>query len=78
MSYQFPPDIEAFVKDQLASGCYASEDDLLRDAVRALKHQQEDIASIQAGIEDERAGRVKSLAEVDAAMRERYKIPPAE
>ncbi len=76
MSYQFPPDIDAFVKNQLASGRYASEDDLIREAFDALRRQEEDIAAIQAGIEDERAGRVKSLADVDAAMRERYQIPP--
>ena len=76
MSYQFPPDIDAFVKNQLASGRYASEDELVREAFEALRRQNEDVAAIQAGIEDEQAGRMKPLAEVDAALRERNQIPP--
>jgi Arc/MetJ-type ribon-helix-helix transcriptional regulator len=36
MSYQFPPDVEELIKQHLASGAYASEDELLRDAIRAL------------------------------------------
>ncbi|MBI2827541.1 MAG: hypothetical protein HYX69_22940 [Planctomycetia bacterium] len=37
MSYQFPPDVDQLVKDRMAHGGYLSEDDVLRDALRALE-----------------------------------------
>ena len=37
MAYQFPPDLEQRVKEQMASGVYNSEDEVLRDALRALE-----------------------------------------
>jgi hypothetical protein len=36
MSYQFPPDVDQLLKERMASGAYTSEDDVLRDALRAL------------------------------------------
>jgi Arc/MetJ-type ribon-helix-helix transcriptional regulator len=46
MNYQFPPEIESRVKEHMASGCYASEEELFADAPRALdgiKMQQEQL-----------------------------------
>jgi len=37
MTYQFPPDLDKLVKAQLAFGGYKSEDDVLRDALKALE-----------------------------------------
>jgi hypothetical protein len=37
MSYPFSPDIARLVQDGMARGGYTSEDDLLRDALRALE-----------------------------------------
>ena len=34
MSYQFPPDVERLVNDRMIQGGYASQDDVLRDALR--------------------------------------------
>jgi Arc/MetJ-type ribon-helix-helix transcriptional regulator len=42
MVYQFPPDLERLVKDRMASGMYASEDEILRDALGALERIEED------------------------------------
>jgi antitoxin ParD1/3/4 len=36
MAYQVPPDVEQWVRDRMAQRGYASEDDVLRDALRAL------------------------------------------
>lgn len=36
MTYQLPSDVEQLVKQYMASGAYASEDDVLRDALGAL------------------------------------------
>ncbi len=57
VAYQFPPDVGKLVQEHMASGQYASQDELLRDAMRALRRHNEEIAAIQAGIDDMEAGR---------------------
>ncbi len=75
MSYHFPPDLSRMVRDRLATGEYASEDDVLLAAMRALADREEAVAGIQAGIDDMEAGRVQPLAAVDARLRKRYGTP---
>ncbi len=36
MPYQFPPDIDQLAKEQMASGLYASEDEMLHAALRSV------------------------------------------
>jgi Arc/MetJ-type ribon-helix-helix transcriptional regulator len=42
MTHQFPPDVAKLVKDRMASGAYASEDEILRDALGALEQVELD------------------------------------
>lgn len=37
MAYPFPPDVERLVKDRMVQDGYSSEDEVLRDALRALE-----------------------------------------
>jgi Arc/MetJ-type ribon-helix-helix transcriptional regulator len=37
MAYLFPPDVEKLVEAQMAGGGYASEDDVLREALKVLE-----------------------------------------
>lgn len=76
MSYQFPPDVDQMVRDRIASGHYQSADEVLRDALAALADRDAECAAIQAGIDDMRAGRVKSLAEVDESIRRNLGFSP--
>ena len=48
-----------------------------QQAMQALKMQQDDIAAIQAGIEDMEAGRYRPLEDVDAELRKKHDIPRA-
>ncbi len=50
-------------------------EDCLREW-RASREEEETIAAIQAGLDDVAAGRVKSIAEVDAEIRRHYGWPP--
>ncbi len=75
MPYQFPPDIDEQVKIQVASGLYKTEDEVLRDAMKALHERNEDLASIQAGVADMEAGRFTLLGDVEAELRKNYDIP---
>ena len=59
MTYRFPRQIDQLVRQQMAAGNYASEDELLEDALRALYERNEDLAAIREGIDDMEAGRVE-------------------
>ena len=74
MAYQFPPDIEQRVKAQLSSGDYRTEDDVLRDALDALRARTDDVAAIRAGIQDMEAGRYRPFSEIDAEFRNKHKM----
>jgi putative addiction module CopG family antidote len=75
MAYQFPPDLDEEIKGRMASGQYASEDEVLREALRALRWRDQEVAAIQEGIEDMEAGRTKPLREFDREFRKRHNIP---
>jgi Arc/MetJ-type ribon-helix-helix transcriptional regulator len=72
MSYQLPPEIDQRIQAQIALGIYQTPAEVLTDALDALDQRNEDIASIQRGIEDERAGRVKSLEDFNREIRQEF------
>lgn len=51
MIRQFSPTVEQLIRDQMASGKYASEDELLLDALQFLEAEQKDLAAIQEGLD---------------------------
>lgn len=69
MPYPFPPNIQHIIDVNMATGRYHSQDELLLEALRTLGDHDQAVADILEGIEDERAGRVRPLAEVDAEIR---------
>ena len=60
---------------QLATGEYDSEEDVLLDAMRSLQREKDDLAAIQAGIEDMEAGRVTPLRDFDREFCAKKNIP---
>jgi Arc/MetJ-type ribon-helix-helix transcriptional regulator len=75
MSYRFPPDVARLVQDHLASGDYASEDEVLRDALQALgqfahssrevdEEYHQTVAAVREGAADAQAGRMKPLRDL--------------
>ena len=83
MRYEFPADVQQRVLEQMSTGNYSSEDELLRDALRALEEErqaiiEEDpivIEGIRRGLADMEAGRCRPLAEFDAEFRAKHNIP---
>ena len=70
MTYQFPPDIDQFVKDELERGPCKTEDELVATALRLLKRDREEaIAGISAGLADVRSGRSQPADEALAELR---------
>jgi putative addiction module CopG family antidote len=57
MSYAFPAELQQLVQNELASGNYASEDEVLLQAMRALREREAEIQRWRAEIQ----GRIDSL-----------------
>ena len=76
MSYPFPPELDKLVKQQLATGEFNSEDELLLAALRTLKVKQTDWAAIEESLMSLDYGEQGvSLDEAFAAVRQRQNIP---
>jgi Arc/MetJ-type ribon-helix-helix transcriptional regulator len=76
MAYEFPPDVRDQLRQRMATGQYATEDDVLRDAFRALKLQNEDVAAVRQAIADMEAGdRGKPFDEFVEEFRKKHNIP---
>jgi len=56
MPYQFPPDLEQLVRQQMALGNYATEDELLRDALESLATEASDLDAIREALSELDAG----------------------
>jgi Arc/MetJ-type ribon-helix-helix transcriptional regulator len=56
MSYPFPQDLQEIIAAKMSTGRYASEDDLLREAVRALGDDEANWQAIEEGLADYEAG----------------------
>jgi Arc/MetJ-type ribon-helix-helix transcriptional regulator len=74
MSYLFPPALDRLIREELATGVYNSEDDVLVEALQALRDRNETIAGIREGLADLDAGRVRLLGDVDAELRTKHAI----
>lgn len=75
MSYQLPPDIEALVNQQLATGFFKSPDHVLRTALEQLATQEAETQAIQASIDLLDAGDVGvSLDDAFATIRTKYHV----
>ena len=76
MSYDLSEPIRTLVNERLATGKYASEDEVLLCALQTLREYDESVADIQDGIDDEAAGRLRPLREVDAEIRRNLGFAP--
>ncbi len=65
MSIVLPPELEAFVSTRVASGAYASEQDVLRTAFDLLQRRDDLLAHIDEGTQQLRAGQHSEYGEND-------------
>ena len=56
MTYAFPPDVQHLISRRMAAGGYSTEDDVLRDALRALSEEEEDLEAVREAVAEFRAG----------------------
>ena len=75
MAYQFPPDVAKLVRDHMATGGYASVDEVLREALQAFgafvhcpeevdAEYRQAVAAVQEGVADAEAGRMRPLRDI--------------
>jgi putative addiction module CopG family antidote len=69
MSIMLPPEFEALVNVRVASGAYASEQEVLRTAFSLLQRRDDLLAHIDEGTQELRAGKYQEYGEND---RERF------
>jgi len=71
MAYQFPPDVDKLVREQMAVRGYGSEDELLRDALQLFQEfqvrKQQLLADVQTGIDQADQGLARPL-DLDALV----------
>jgi len=76
MSYEFPPDIKHLIDQNLATGMYSSEDDVLQTALRVLSDYHATIGDIRQGLVDYEQGRGEPLAQAMADIRQQLGSRP--
>lgn len=50
MTYPFPPEVRELIDSRMATGSYASEDELLKEALQTLP-AEDDLAAIREGLD---------------------------
>jgi Arc/MetJ-type ribon-helix-helix transcriptional regulator len=75
MSYQLSSDLVTRIQTFVVSGGYASEEEVVQDALLALEQRQQDLIAIRAGIADMEAGRCRPFSEIECEFRTQYQIP---
>ena len=73
MSFEIPADYQPFVRQQLQLGAFASEQQLVAEALGLLKAEREEtLEGIRLGLADAAAGRVQSVADAFADLRSEF------
>ena len=69
MPYAFPPEIKQLIEQNMATGIYASEEEVLQAALHVLSDYHATVADIRQGMSDYEQGRGEPLAEAMADIR---------
>jgi putative addiction module CopG family antidote len=56
MNNSLSSDVQQLIADHLASGRYANQDEVLRDALLTLREVDDEVAAIQSAIDEWRSG----------------------
>ena len=83
MSVDLAPDIWNEIQRQVATGVFATPEEVLREALAALRSREEAIQrereevreALREATEDLRAGRYRPAADVSRDMRRKYNLP---
>ncbi|HEX5472820.1 MAG TPA: hypothetical protein VFW73_13095 [Lacipirellulaceae bacterium] len=76
MSYAFPPEIKLLIEQNLATGMYSSEEDVLQAALHSLSEYHATITDIRQGVSDYQRGLGEPLAKAMADIRQQLNSRP--
>jgi hypothetical protein len=75
MSEQYSQELLKLIREKMATGCYASEEALLVEALESLDSSDEDVRAVEAGLESVRRGEPGvSVEEAFRRVRDRHQI----
>jgi len=69
MSYPFPPEIKQLIDQNMATGIYSDENDVLEAALHVLSNYNATIADIRQGVQDYEQGGGQTLTDAMADIR---------
>jgi putative addiction module CopG family antidote len=78
MTITLSPELDRLVHIQLATGQYASIEDVLAAALRALDEKEQVVAAVKEGYADFQRGQYRAFDDSDAEFRRRQAISPNE
>lgn len=70
MPYAFPPEIKQLIDQNMGTGLYASEDDVLQAALHVLSNYNATVADIRQGIRDYEQAQGEPLSQAMADIRQ--------
>jgi predicted transcriptional regulator len=76
MSYAFPPEIKQLIDQNMATGLYSSEEDVLQAALHVLSDYNATVADIRQGMADHKQGQGVPLSEAMADIRRQLGFSP--
>jgi Arc/MetJ-type ribon-helix-helix transcriptional regulator len=76
MSYGFPPEIQQLIDQNMSTGMYPSEEDVLQAALHVLSDYNATVADIREGIADYDQGRGEPLSQAMADIRRQLGSAP--
>jgi putative addiction module CopG family antidote len=78
MSVDLSPEIWNEIQRQVATGIFATPDDVVREALVALRSREEEVLAIKEAINEMEAGLGRPFREFDSEFRKRNGMPAAE
>lgn len=73
MPLDIPPELASFVQQEVSSGRFASQEELMLAGIRLLKQDREEaLAGIRQGIAEWRRGEGTSVDDVFARIRDKF------
>ena len=75
MSYVLSPAVQDVVQEFISTGSYSSADEVMLDALSALRARQEDHAALAASIAQMEAGLARPFDEVAEEIRLKHGFP---
>ncbi len=56
MEITLPPDVQRMIEEVLATGRYQNEEQVMREALRVLTEQEEDLQAVREAVDEWKAG----------------------